>query len=285
MLCYKVNIDTRKIKRSLVDPNTNGNPVFATFRRAQYNKKINHLGIKYNYFANCPSFLSTSFIIESILTTGINYPIGLYWDEGDNRINCHPGMRRLLCWEFLGNTTIDGVIVSDHVEDSTIFNRYERIDLPDESFWKNMKGKYEYLPQDVVDQRSRYPDFILSDFQTRFAKMYSKIESINISSDFTYELYDFYLPIASINQMIDWRTIFTKRRKVKVSLSTNFSSAQVHIVIKKPIKVHPFELLHFLHPNIYCYQDIDRDIIIYNNISEGTETKIIPASYIQKIRG
>lgn len=284
MQCYKVKIDTKKIKRSNIDPNPNGNSFFKTHRVNQYNHKIDYKGILYNFFANCPSFYSTSFIINSILKEGIKYPVGLYIDDGDNKINCHPGMRRLLCLEFLGIHEIEGIIVEKPFN-LNLFNKIEQIELPNINFWKNLKNKYEYIPQDIVDKKSRYPDFILSDYQINYGEMFNKIKSISIFTDYPYELETLYFPeFYSLN----WQELYTSKRRINInfyptSVFKDNKVADICLYIKKELKVNPLELLYFLHPDYSCHRDQKSDILIFNNKSIKNNTQTIPETYIRKI--
>lgn len=282
MQCYKVNINTQKIKRNKTDPNFQGNNYFKLHRIKQYNYKIDYKGILYNFFANCPSFYSTSFILNSLIKDGLLYPVGLYVDAGDKKINCHPGMRRLLCSEFLGIYTIDGIILEKNL-DFNMFNKVEKFDLPDINFWKNLKGKYEYIPQDVVDKKNRYPDFILSDFQSHYGDMFNKINSINIFTNYSYKLETLYFPES---YSLNWQEIYTNKRKISINFyplnCLNIDTADISLIIKKRLKVNPLELLYFLHPDYYCHQDKENDIMIYNNISNNKNTLIIPKTYIEK---
>lgn len=282
MQCYKVNIDTKKIKRTKTDPNPQGNSFFNLHRTKQYNYKIDYKGILYNFFANCPSFYSTSFIVNSIIKDGIKYPVGLYIDDGDKKIICHPGMRRLLCLEFLGIYNIDGIIIEKNLN-FNIFNKMEKIDLPDINFWKNLKGKYEYIPQDVLDKKSRYPDFILSNFQTQYGDMFDSIKSINIFTDYSYEVETLYFPES---YSLNWQKVYNNKRKININFYpidySNSNYSDICLYIKKKLKINPLELLYFLHPDYYCHQDKKSDIIIYNNISSSNNTLNIPESYIKK---
>lgn len=282
MQCYKVTINTNKIKRSRIDPNFKGNNLFKLHRIEQYNYRIDYKGILYNFFANCPSFYTTSFVINSIAKDGLKYPVGLYIDEGDNKINCHPGMRRLLCLEFLGITELEGIIVEKNLN-TTLFNTVEKVELPDINFWKNLKGKYEYLPQDVLDKKGRYPDFFMSDFQTHYGNMFNKINSVDIYTNYSYKLETLYFPKT---YSLNWQEIYTNKRKIDINfypldyINTNVSD--ISLIIKKRLKVNPIELLYFLHPDYYCHHNKENDIIIYNNIVNNKNTLIIPKTYIEK---